>query len=79
MVGSSYNVAEMMMMMLTTLYWTNTFKLSAVDHGFEPRTYQAKDFKIGICYLSNQQVELTGKCKDWLARIRIKTIYKNQT
>jgi hypothetical protein len=27
MAGSSYNVAEMMMMMLTTLYWTNTLSL----------------------------------------------------
>ena len=42
-------------------------KKCAVDHGFEPRTYQAKDFNIGICYFSIQQVELTDKSKEWLA------------
>jgi hypothetical protein len=27
--------------------------LSAVDHGFEPRSGQTKDYKIGICCFSN--------------------------
>lgn len=41
---------------LLHLLQSSCAKKSAVDHGFEPRTYQAKDFKIGICYFSIQQV-----------------------
>jgi hypothetical protein len=38
---------------------------SAVDHGFETRWGQTKDYKIGICCFS---AALRSKSKDWLAR-----------
>jgi hypothetical protein len=41
---------------------------SAIDRGFEPRTDQSKDFKIGICCFSAKHAALRRKSKDWLAR-----------
>ena len=41
---------------------------SAVDRGFELRSGQTKDCKIGICYFSAKQAALRRKSKDWLAR-----------
>jgi hypothetical protein len=41
---------------------------SAVDRGFEPRSSQTKDYKIGICFLSAKHTALRRKSKDWLAR-----------
>ena len=41
---------------------------SAVDHGFEPRLGQTKDYKIGICCFSAKQATLGRKNKDWLAQ-----------
>ena len=40
---------------------------SAVDRGFEPRSGQTKDYKIGICYFSAKYVALRRMSKDWLA------------
>ena len=39
----------------------------AVDHGFEPRSDQTKDYKIGICCFSAKHAGLRRKTKDWLA------------
>jgi hypothetical protein len=39
----------------------------AVDRGFEPRSGQTKDYKIGICCLSAKHAALRRKTKDWLA------------
>ena len=41
---------------------------SAVDRGFEPRSGQAKDYKIGSCCFSTKHAALRRKSKDWLAR-----------
>ena len=41
---------------------------SAVDHGFEPRSSQTKDCKIGICYFFAKPTALRRKSKDWLAQ-----------
>ena len=41
---------------------------SAVDRGFEPRSSQTKDYKIGICCFSAKHAALSRKSKDWLAR-----------
>ena len=42
---------------------------SAVDHrGFEPRSGQTKDYKIGICRFSTNHAALRRKSKDWLVR-----------
>ena len=41
--------------------------LSAVDLGFEPRSGQTKDNKIGICCFSAKHTALRRKSKDWLA------------
>jgi hypothetical protein len=41
---------------------------SAVDHGFEPRSGQIKDYKIGICCFSTKHTALMRKSKNWLAR-----------
>ena len=41
---------------------------SAVDDGFEPRSGQTKDYKIGICCFSAKHTALRRKSKDWLAQ-----------
>jgi hypothetical protein len=38
---------------------------SAVDRGFEPRSGQSKDYKIGICCFSTKHTALRRKNKDW--------------
>jgi hypothetical protein len=40
---------------------------NAVDHTFEPRSGQTKDFKIGICCFSAKHTALRRKSKDELA------------
>jgi hypothetical protein len=37
---------------------------SAVDRGFEPRSGQTKDYKIGICCFSTKHAALRIKNKD---------------
>ena len=44
---------------------------SAVDCGFERRSGQTKEHRIGICCFSAKHAALRRKSKDWLARIRI--------
>ena len=46
----------------------NVLASSAVDRGFEPRSGQTKDYKIGICCFSAKHAALRRKSKDWLAR-----------
>ena len=41
---------------------------SVVDRGFEPRSGQTKDYKIGICCFSAKHAALRRNSKDWLAR-----------
>jgi len=41
---------------------------SAVDRGFEPRSGQTKDYKIGICCFSGKHAVLRRNSNDWLAR-----------
>jgi hypothetical protein len=41
---------------------------SVVDRGFESRSVQTKNYKIGICCFSARDVALKKKNKDWLAR-----------
>ena len=41
--------------------------LSAVDHGFEPRSGQTKDYKIGIHCFSAKHAASRRKSKNWLA------------
>jgi hypothetical protein len=43
---------------------------NAVDRGFEPRSGQTKDYKIGIYCFSAKHAALRSKSKDWLARIQ---------
>jgi hypothetical protein len=38
---------------------------SAVDRGFDPRSGQTKDYKIGICCFSAKHTALRSKSKDW--------------
>ena len=40
---------------------------SAVDRGFEPRSGQTKDYKIGICCFSATHAALRRNIKYWLA------------
>ena len=40
---------------------------SAVEHGFESRWGQTKDYKIGICCFSSKHAALRRKSKDWSA------------
>ena len=39
-----------------------------VDHVFEPRSGQTKDYKVGICCFSGKHAALRRKSKDWLVR-----------
>ena len=41
---------------------------TVVDRGFEPRSSQTKDYKIGICCFPAKHAALRRKSKDWLAR-----------
>jgi hypothetical protein len=41
---------------------------SAVYRGFEPRSGQTNDYKIGICCFSSMHAPLRRKSKDWLVR-----------
>ena len=41
---------------------------SAVDHGFEPRQGQTKDYKISICYFSDKYAALRINSKNVLIR-----------
>ena len=41
---------------------------STVNRGFEPRSGQTKDYKIGICCFSAKHAALRRKSKDRLAR-----------
>ena len=41
---------------------------NAVDRGFEPRSRQTKDYKIGIFCFSAKHVALRRKSKDWLSQ-----------
>jgi hypothetical protein len=44
---------------------------SGVDRGFEPRSDQIKDYKIGICCFSTKHAALRRKSKDWLVIISL--------
>ena len=41
---------------------------SVVDRGFEPRSGETKNYKIGICCFSAKYATLRSKSKYWLAR-----------
>jgi hypothetical protein len=41
---------------------------SVVDRGFEPRSGQTKDYKIGLCCFPAKHAALRRISKDWLAR-----------
>jgi len=41
---------------------------SAVDRGFEARSGQTQDYKIGICCFSAKHAAFWRKSKDWLAQ-----------
>ena len=41
---------------------------SVVDRGFDSRSGQTKDYKIGICCFSAKHVALRRKSKDWFAQ-----------
>ena len=47
----------------------NLLASRAVDRGFEPRSGQTKDFKIGICCFSAKHAALRRKSKDWVVRV----------
>jgi hypothetical protein len=41
---------------------------SPIERGFEARSGQSKDYKIGICSISAKHALLRRKNRDWLAR-----------
>ena len=41
---------------------------SVIDRGFESRSGQTKDYKIGICCFSAKHAALRRRSEDWLAR-----------
>jgi hypothetical protein len=45
----------------------STITSSTTNFGFEPRSGQTKDHKIGICCFSARHAALRRKSKDWLA------------
>ena len=40
----------------------------AVDRGFEPRSGETKDYKIGICCFPAKHAAFRRKSKEWLTR-----------
>jgi hypothetical protein len=46
----------------------NVLAWSVVDHGFEHRSGQTNDYKIGISCFSPKRAALRRKNKNWLAR-----------
>jgi hypothetical protein len=48
---------------------------SVVDCGFEPRSGQTKDYKIGICCFSAMHAALRRKSKDWLGKLTVKIYF----
>jgi hypothetical protein len=58
-INQKHNVGAVMVSLLAS---------SAVDRGFEPRSGQTKDYKIGICYFSAEHAALRRKSKYWLVR-----------
>ena len=46
----------------------SVFASSAVDRGFDPRSGQTKDYKIGICFSSTKHTVLRRKSKDRLTQ-----------
>ena len=51
--------------MQTTASMVTVFASRVVARGFEPRSGQANDYKIGICCLATQHTELKSRNKDW--------------
>ena len=45
--------------------------LSAVDRGFDSRSGETKDYKIGMCCFSAEHAAFRRKSKDWSARNQI--------
>jgi hypothetical protein len=41
---------------------------SAIDCGYDPRSGQTKEYKIGMCCFSAKNAALRRKSKDWLDR-----------
>ena len=41
---------------------------NVVGRGFEHRSGQSKDYKIGMCCFSAKHTALKGKSNDWLAQ-----------
>ena len=46
----------------------SVFVSSVEDSGFEPRSGQTEDYKIGMCCFSTKHTALRRKSKDWSAR-----------
>ena len=46
----------------------SVFAASAVVCGFEPRSGETKDLKIGICCFSAKHAALRSTYEDWVAR-----------
>ena len=46
----------------------SSIKYCVVESGFEPRSSQTKDYKIGICCFSAKHAALRRKGKDWLTQ-----------
>jgi len=46
----------------------NVVASSVVDHGFESRSDQSKDYIIGICCFSTKHAAIKRKSKDWLSQ-----------
>ena len=46
----------------------SSIKYCVVESGFEPRSSQTKDYKIGICCFSAKHAALRRKSKDWLTQ-----------
>jgi hypothetical protein len=53
-----------------SIYFLNETSACVVDRGFESRSGQHKDYKIGMCCFSVKHAALRRKSKDRLARNR---------
>ena len=46
--------------------WVSVLASSVVDREFDPRSFQTKDYQIGICCFFGKHIALRSKNKDWL-------------
>jgi hypothetical protein len=70
---------QMMFVSYSSGVMVSVLASSVVDHGFENRSDQTKDYEIGIYCFSAKHTALMRKNKDWLDRNQIYIMFLSGT